>query len=427
MSIIKNALTGLAIATMAFTSNVALTSAAELSEKVNVNNNADTSKHFDPVHIGHSHKCNNCQRTYNQQGDNGLYSQGSNICPYCGFANSMPAPTPYNPPVPVPPMPYNPPSPVYYGENVDELLNAYDHMPSMSAGDRMLAAGAARVNSIKGLCRLAIKVFNDDSFNAIISNFNRPNIAVDVNPEDLKYFSDKASRFDKSDAIVLGAAKRFISIQYMLSSASNLYRKNSAEELLNHADLMYGRLIDPPSVSDMKRYNKNAFNFEIADRILLTGARYMTSVAELAELLNMAVYDSTKRAIEMMYQSVGQAPYYPPYQQGPYYRSLETRNTKAAGLSFSNKAENKQLSDDVISAINKAKSELKVNNSEIELTKEDINNLNIEKINVFVSKFSENKFKNTGLLKMTRELLVKRLKSARITNPELNNMLEKIK
>lgn len=76
------------IAAIACLLTFAAASAGEVSKKINATSVA--SKHYDPSHVGHSHQCYNCRQFYNQQGDNGPYSSGSNVCPYCGYTNPVP-------------------------------------------------------------------------------------------------------------------------------------------------------------------------------------------------------------------------------------------------------------------------------------------------------------------------------------------------
>ncbi len=412
---------------------------------------SDTSKHYDPAHIGHSHQCNRCKKTYNQQGDNGPYSSGSNICPYCGFSNPIPPspnvnpypPTPqpqppYYPPVPPAPSPYYPPQP-NYGESVDELLRQWDRASNYRAGDNIITAGASRVTSLKGICRLAVKAYYNDSFNAILQNINRQDLIIDVTPEDIIYYWDKCSQYEKADALALTAVRRLNSVKAMMRVITKFYYVNSAKNLLDYMDSMYGRLADRPSVYDLKVYWNKASNYEIADRILLSGARYMTSVSELAELANKAYYQSTRRAIEAMYASIGQStPYYPqssnpqyPYGQfgtpRAYEQPFEENLVKTSKKSGENKVAAVRFDKETLAKIDEAKAELEANNTSIDLTGDDINNLNIEKINKFAAALNDKKLKDSDLLKATRATLIKRLKEAALSNSELMQLLEKIK
>lgn len=89
MNIMKKIITSTALAMMAYILIIPAASAAEMSEKA-LTGSVNTIRHYDPSHIGHSHQCNSCRRSYNQQGDNGAYSPGSNVCPYCGYSNPIP-------------------------------------------------------------------------------------------------------------------------------------------------------------------------------------------------------------------------------------------------------------------------------------------------------------------------------------------------
>ncbi|HOT75826.1 MAG TPA: hypothetical protein PK467_08575 [Candidatus Wallbacteria bacterium] len=449
MSIIKKA-AAIVVGASLFASAGAYAADQQAVTSPKIDISGETSKHYDPAHVGHSHQCNRCKKTYNQQGDNGPYSQGSNICPYCGFANPVPPspnnpytpPTPqpqppYYPPAPQPPSPYYPPAPQPgYGENVDELIRLWDRASDYRTGDNIIVAGASRVTSLKGICRLAVKAYYNDSFNSIIANANRQNLSIDVTPEEIIYFWDKCSQYDKADALALAAVRRLNSVKAMLRVTTKFYYVNSAKNLLDYVDSMFGRLYDPPSVSDLKIYWNKASNYEIADRILLTGARYMRSVAELAELANKAYYQSTTRAIEAMYSYIGQAPYVPPVP-GPQYPYGQFGSPRAyekpleeslAGTSKkSASVEVKQLDEEAQAKIAEAKAALDASDTSIDLSADDINTLNMEKINKFTQAFSEKKLKDSDLLRYTKVTLVKRLKEASLTNPELRSLLERMK
>ncbi len=68
------------------------------------------SKHYDPGHLGHMHKCASCGAMYHQPGDGGPGTPGSYRCGACGYNNSPAMPNP-----PVNP-PYQPPQPPYPGQ-----------------------------------------------------------------------------------------------------------------------------------------------------------------------------------------------------------------------------------------------------------------------------------------------------------------------
>jgi len=212
MSMIKKSLTGFAIASLVLASSAPATNASELSEKVNVNSNAGTSKHFDPAHIGHSHKCNNCQQSYNQQGDNGQYSQGSNICPHCGFANpmpNMPSPATYTPPAPVPPQYPNYPSQPNYGVSIDALLMAWDAASSYEVADNILLNAVNQIYSLRDLFRLVAKVHYFTSEAAIVNSMERSGIICDVTVDDVCRCWDSISQYDSADKMLLISARYF--------------------------------------------------------------------------------------------------------------------------------------------------------------------------------------------------------------------------
>lgn len=76
-------------------------------------------KHYDPLNIGHVHQCPRCGTYYNQPGDNGLYSQGTYVCPKCGFNAQINQP---NNNLPYPPNNVNLPS--YYNPYNDPSYDA---------------------------------------------------------------------------------------------------------------------------------------------------------------------------------------------------------------------------------------------------------------------------------------------------------------
>jgi DNA-directed RNA polymerase subunit RPC12/RpoP len=425
--------------------------ADDVKSKLSINiDQTNVSKHFDPAHIGHSHQCANCKRTYNQAGDNGQYSPGSNVCPYCGFANQMPPspvnptpyppqPNPYNPPQP-PPTPYPPtpnpypPSP-NYGENVDNLLRLWDRASDYRSGDNIIVAGANNVYSMSGLCRLALKAYYMDSFNAILSQFNRPNVAVDVTPDDVIMYWNKASKYETADALALTVAKRFGSVKAMLRISVAFYYKNTYTDLLNFVDASYGRLMDPPTVADLRFYWNKAGNYELADRILLSGARYLRSISELAEAANIAYYQNTKRAIEAMYSQVAPNPYpqpnYPPYNRAFEQPLLDdgsmTKTAKTAKTAKKQFATGMEISAEAKEGLVQAAAELANQNTAIDLTSEDIKNLNIEKIRIFAEKSAAGAYKQSDFLKFTKDSLKKRLRDEAMKNPQALELLNSIK
>ena len=448
-NLLKKTMAVVAGAALAVSFTSASNAADDVKSKLSINiDQTNVSKHFDPAHMGHSHQCANCKKTYNQAGDNGQYSPGSNVCPYCGFANQMPPsppnpyvppqpPTPYPPapypPTPQPPTPY-PPSP-NYGENVDNLIQLWKRASDYRSADNIIVAGANNVYSMSGLCRLALTAYYMDSFNAILSQFNRPNVAVDVTPEDVIMYWNKASKYETADALALTVAKRFGSVKAMLRISVAFYYKNTYTDLLNFVDASYGRLMDPPTVADLKFYWNKAGNYELADRILLSGARYLRSISELAEAANIAYYQNTKRAIEAMYSQVAPNPYpqpnYPPYNRAFEQPLLDdgavTKTAKTAKTAKKQFATGMEISAEAKEGLVQAAAELANQNTAIDLTSEDIKNLNIEKIKIFAEKSAAGAYKQSDFLKFTKDSLKKRLKDEAMNNPQALELLNSIK
>lgn len=400
------------------------------------------SKHYDPAHMGHSHQCANCKRTYNQQGDNGPYSAGSNICPNCGFANQVPPspnpnpyppqppvpPTPYPPQPPVPPTPYPPTPNPNYGENVDVLINLWDRSSDYRTADNIIVAGAARVYSLKGLCRLAVKAYYRESTNSIIGQMNRPDVVNDMTPEDVLFYWNKATNYETADFIASTAARKFMSVKGILRISVALYYRNVANDLLAFVDSSYGRLVDPPTVADLKFYWNKASNYELADRILLSGARYLRSIAELAEAANIAYYQNTRRAIEAMYANVGPAP--SPYNPYPGYRAVETSPLDEPQAKKQTKKQAVQavaLSDEAKAGIEAAIADLANQNTAIDLSSDDIKNVDQAKISAFTAKYKAGAFKKSDFLKLTVDSLTRRLKEESLKNPQAMELLMGLK
>lgn len=415
-----------------------------LSSKINLDG-ADVSKHYDPAHVGHEHQCASCKRTYHQPGDTGQYSQGTYRCPYCGYQNNVP-PSPVNPYPPQPPVPPAPPTPPYpptpyppqppvpptpyppQYDNVDQLLRLWDQASDYRTADNIIVAGSNNVASLKGLCRLALKAYYDANYRAIVNNFNRPNIVVDVTPDDIIYFWDKADKYDKADMIAVAAAQRLNSVKGILRVSFKLYYKNSWQALLGFVDNNFGRIYDPPTVNDLCFYWDKASNYELADRILLTGARYMRTIVELGQLANKAYYQSTRNAIEALYAQVGGGQYYPPQPQysvnvNPAVEAPlvdEGAQTKSAKKSSTSARLN-------VAQLKLAANALNSQNTAIDLTVDDMKNLNAEKIGAFIEKYNAGAFKKSDFLMATKDGLVKRLKEASLSNQKAAEMLRNIK
>ncbi len=455
-NLLKKTMAVVAGAALAVSFTSASNAADDVKSKLSINiDQTNVSKHFDPAHMGHSHQCANCKKTYNQAGDNGQYSQGSNVCPYCGFANQVPpspvnptpyppTPNPYNPPQPPTPNPYPPtptpnpypPSP-NYGENVDNLIQLWKRASDYRSADNIIVAGANNVYSMSGLCRLAVTAYYKDSVNSILSQFNRPNVACDLTPEEVIMYWNKAGNYETADALALAAAKHFGSVKAMLRISVAFYYKNTYTNLLNFVDASYGRLMDPPSVADLKFYWNKAGNYELADRILLSGARYLRSISELAEAANIAYYQNTKRAIEAMYSQVAPNPYpnqnpnYPPYNRAfeqPLLDDVASAKTaKTAKSAKKQFATGMEISAEAKEGLVQAAAELANQNTAIDLTSEDIKDLNLEKIRTFAEKSAAGAFKQSDFLKFTKDSLKKRLKDEAMNNPQALELLNSIK
>jgi hypothetical protein len=441
----------------------------DVKSKLSVNiDHTNVSKHYDPDHIGHSHQCANCKKNYNQSGDTGAYSLGTNVCPFCKFTNqtqsSLYPPTPYpanpqpsaanpssphhptlypaNPnPVPYQPSTYPPtpypanPQPPSYGENVDNLIQLWKRASDYRSADNIIVAGANNVNTISGICRLALTAYYRESFDSIISQLKRPNVVCDVTPEDIIGYWNKASKYDIGDALALAAAKRFGSVKAMLRISAAFYYKNSCNDLLNFVDASYGRLVDPPTIADLKFYWNKSGNYETADRILLSGARYLKNISELAEAANIAYYQNTKRAIESMYSQAAPSPYPPtiyPAQnkafEQPFLDDSDVAKTaKTAKKQTKQFATGMDISAEAKTGLIEAAAELATRDTGIDLTSEDINNLNINKIQTFSTKLNDGFFKQSDFLKFTKESLKKRLKDEAMKNPQILDLLNSIK
>ena len=387
MSLVKKIASGIAIATLVYVSQFTPAAASDLSASVNTDVNV--SKHYDPAHMGHSHQCNNCKRTYHQQGDNGPNSPGSNICPYCGYSNPIPPspyspynpqPSPYNPHTPQPapyypptPSPYIPPAPSPYIPpydqgyvSVDDLLRAWDAASSYQVADSILVNGSARVNSLKGLFRLAVKVYYKDSEAAIIRNMERSGIMADITVYDACQCWDGLS------------------------------------------------------------------NYANADRVLLISARYLRNMNDLTTLMRKAYYKSTEQAIaNMMSYAGGYNNNYNNQQYGHnYHRSVvksKINENLIAGESKTVAAKNtisKKELEFLAAAKVKLDSYKEIN---ITLTDKDIQELNYSKISEFASNFKNGSYKKTEKLFAMKKDLIKKLKPAAMQKPEVRELLEMLK
>jgi hypothetical protein len=331
-------------------------------------------------------------------------------------------PSPYPPQPPVPPYPYppTPQPPQPWSNNVDELLRLHDRASDYRSADNIIVAGSYNVCSLKGLLRLAAKAYYVESVVAITANMNRPNIMIDASGEDIVSYLGKSSSYDKADILALTGAKRLLSVKGVFRVASRLYYRNSWQDLLDYCDANFGRYGDIPTVDDLKWYWGNATGYEQADRILLSGARYMRTMSDFVALENRAYYSSTKHAIEAMYiQHVGQNPPYPP---APHYNIQASQAVSEPLFSDDKNAKSKKISKsvsaDVEAKIKNAIDELNNYNTEIGLEMKDIAELNKAKILEFVKKFKAGALKKSEQLYAIKDKLVERLKEACLTDQE---------
>ncbi len=290
MSLVKKIVSGIAIAAVVCVSQLAPVDAADLSASVNTNVNV--SKHYDPAHPGHSHQCNNCKRTYHQQGDNGPYSPGSNICPYCGYANPIP-PSPYSPYTPPQPSPYTPPQPSPYDPytpqpspytppynpgytSVDDLLRAWDAASNYQVADGILINGSARINSLKGLFRLVVKVYYKDSEAAIIRNMERSGIIPDITADDACRCWDGISSYANADRVLLVSARYLRSMNDLTRLMRKAYYKSTEQAIAN--------MMSYASGGYNNNYNNNHYHRSVVkskiNENLIAGEAKKTSVSK---------------------------------------------------------------------------------------------------------------------------------------------------
>ena len=387
MNLVKKIASGIAVAAIVCVSQFGPVAAADSG--VLVNTDVSVNKHYDPSHIGHSHQCNRCKKNYQQAGDFGQYSVGTNICPHCGYANPIP-PSPYNPYTPPQPSPYYPPQPAPYNPyppqpspytppynpgytTVDDLLHAWDAASSYQVADSILVNGSARIFSLKGLFRLAAKVYYKESEAAIISNMERGGIIADI------------------------------------------------------------------TVDDACRCWDNISSYANADRILLISARYLRSTGDLTRLMRKAYYKSTEQAIANMISYAGgynnnynNYPNYPDYPQnhGHHYRSAGNNKVnknlmagKVKTAAVKNAASKKELE-----IIESAKSKLDfIKEISINLTDKDIKELDYPKISEFASNFKKGAYKKTEKLYVMKKELVNMLKPAAMQESQARELLEALK
>lgn len=448
-----------------FVFSLSLAVAAGLNDKVDAAeliapvNGMAASKHYDPQHIGHFHKCKNCGQKYHQQGDEGQYSAGSNICSSCGFANPMPpsygqnVPQQSQPPVvvypgPQPPVVYpNQPQPpvVIYPDQpqfpqqpfppitdndisanpadmqrVDELIRAAEAEPNKDAADRILLAGAADLISIKGLCRLAIYIESDKIFIEFLRNFTRPNLKSEMNSRDLIAFMHKFESEKRMNKFALEVGKSLRSVKDIMSIAVNMTYADMSMKLLEYMDENFGRYEDAPSCQDVLFFwKKTGNNFEIGDSILIYGARYMTNPSDIETLAKKAQYQEVIDAIRELING----PYYRPVNNinsMTYRRENISRNSRVKVDEYIHNAD--QKAHVIKSAITKLKKRYMT-----DIDFKDIRDLNMEKIEVFVNKLNSGAYARSRRLFCLKQSLSERLREVSMNDPRASEFLEKIK
>jgi len=343
------------------------------------NKSAETSRHYDPSHPGHEHQCNGCRRTYHQQGDNGPYSSGSNICPYCGYVNPVPPsptpepypPAPYPPapypPAPYPPTPYPPaPYPVPGGMTTGQLLQMANAAPTYEQMDRLLIENVRFV--------------------------------TDLTVDNLFSLYNKARTYESGDMILLNAVS---SHGFYCTGLMSIWNKARTYENGDRALISGVAMMMDMSVENVFNLWNKAHSYTNADQILLVSMPRL-GTQDLYRLKNKARYSSTVQAIDYEIRR----------RQG-YSRQTAPSPDKNSKANIEKSLKSVQITE---AAFPIKKSEL------------ETGSLDYVKITYFVNMLSRNELKKSEALSSSKKAVIEKLKIDALNgNRTAVELLEKLK
>jgi len=333
-----------------------------------------TSKHYDPAHVGHEHQCASCKRTYNQPGDNGPNSPGSYTCPYCGHQNPIPPspnppypPAPPAPPTPYPPTPY-PPAPYPTGSMTTyDLLRMADATSTYSEMDNILQSNVRFV--------------------------------TDLTVENLRRLWDKAHTYEAADAILYNAAA---SHGYTCYDLCRIWDKARTYDMGDRVLVVGVSLMTDLDVSNIFRLWDKAHSYSYADQILIASMPRL-STYDLNRLKSKSHFTQTDRIIDEEIR-----------RRGGYRNSVVDNSSltkSAAGRSA--KASSSANIAGAIAEIKKLNFPYPVEKTDLEAKE-----LDLSKVEKFVSGLKENKFKPCETLFMVKKSIIERLKGAAVAGDQ---------
>lgn len=413
-------------------------------------------------------------------GDNGGYTPypGNNGGGYSGGGGYTPTPTPgsggyngggYNGGGSYDPHPGSGGHHDQYGSlNADYFIRRAKDASTYSQGDKILLDGARRIDSLRGIIRLAAEAYNSSTVKAISDVLaDSTRTFVDTpDLEEIKRAYDAINTYSAGDYMLARLATRMYYVRRIMFMAAMANSNSGADSILSGLDrLSRSMALEIPVLEEIRKAYNMFSTYSSGDRMLIKVASFISDYRLLDRMADMAYNSSTRRAIEEIrdHSYNVPAPHHPgsggytgggsysgggSYNGGGSYSGGSHGGSYNGGGSYSGHGpssgghgsysggghhhraagsdQDEALLDTVAVSDEAAEAaetisrptpdtmrtfeqEIASDNSGIDLSTEDIENLNVEKISDFITRFKAEKVKKSYNLRKVLKTLKEKL------------------
>ena len=276
------------------------------------------------------------------------------------------------------------------------LSNAKPIEISKEDFDSSLIIAASQSNSVRYLSILALQMRTEKGYEGIVRCFNRLDLQHDLSLDTaltildrcqspLFNFEEDAERRKNNLGYLMG--KNLNSVFDIMFIATKMTYNNKAIKLLQQLTPQYTIRKNDLKLEDVLKLSKDVKdNYELSDTILIISSRYITDKGSRDKLAEAAHFEQTKI----------------------YISKIDNENNDSSI----------SLGDEIIDAVRAINA--------IDFSFKDINDLNYDKINNFVSNFYSGKYMITRKLCYLVGNLHEKLKQASLTDERARLPLQKL-
>ncbi|PKK88053.1 MAG: hypothetical protein CVV64_20490 [Candidatus Wallbacteria bacterium HGW-Wallbacteria-1] len=340
----------------------------------------------------------------------------------------------------------------YPGNNApdaDYFIRRAKAESTYSRGDSILISGSRAIDSLRGIIRLAAEAYSATTVKTICDAMADPNRRFIDSPtlEEIKRAYDAMSRYTSGDYMLVRLSSRLYQVRRIMFMSAMAYSSSNATEIVTSLDrLSRSMALEIPMIDEIRKAYNMFSSYSAGDRMLIKIAPFIGDFRALDQMSDMAYSSSTRRAIEEIRDHVyTPGPSYPGsggnyggshggsynggsnhggYSGGSHGGSHSNHgHGRSAGLESVEKISDDSLDaapatseavEEALSAptpetMKSFEQEIASDNSEINLSVEDIDTLNTERISDFITRFKDNKVKKSYHLRKVLKTLKEKL------------------